>query len=118
MFDRYYEIPRCNDDVAFKQSLIFVVQTVVYFVQQSFMNRNQTPVDSNCLELHQNYTQWITIFDICILTGMVTSVVWSCGLYHRGVMLKIAISMRKIIYVVIGFSLLVLFIWSQEILFT
>jgi hypothetical protein len=115
MFDRQYD---GGAKLPVDLILNFIFQTITYFIQQGIMNSNQTPVDSNCLELQQDYTSWINFFDIILLVGMVTSVVLFGALCCGGPILGLAVIAKVLYYLVSGLLFLALLIWSQFILFT
>ena len=115
MYDRQYG---GGEKLAVDLIVNFIVQTIIYFIQQGIMNSNQTLVDSNCLELQQDYTSWINFYDIILLVGMVTSVVLFGAMCCGGPILGLAVIAKAIYYLVSGLLFLALLIWSQFILFT
>ena len=114
MYDRQYG---GGEKLAVDLIVNFIVQTIIYFIQQGIMNSNQTLVDSNCLELQQDYTSWINFYDIILLVGMVTSVVLFGAMCCGGPILGLAAIVKALYYLVSGLLFLALFIWSQFILF-
>ena len=96
-----------------------VIQLIIYLIQQSIMNDNQTAVDSTCLEYQQSYTSWISFYDTILLIGIITSVILLAALCcGSGPLLALAVAAKALYYIVSSLLFLALFIWSQFILFS